>query len=170
MLGHWHAAGSFTPLVNVRLSNLAPSCTALWPLIVSADIKATHKPVLAEPGGSKPAVTVTLERCDDSLQLQLQPAGRRSFARLVVGCPATDMLLLCESLILEEFSSPLTKQLSLTVPRGAWQVAAGCSRCSDVVLGASGARDSPAVQLAPTSCEGLTSTWAPAQSCSTIAA
>ena len=69
-------------------------------------------------------MTVTVEWSGGSLQ----PAGRRSFARLVVGCPATDMLLLCEGLVLEEFGSPLTKQLSLPAPKGAWQGVVGLLR------------------------------------------
>ena len=67
-------------------------------------------------------MVVTVTRTGDTLML----AGKRSYARLVVGCPATDMLLLCESLVLEDFKSPLIKQLSLPMPRGE-SVAAGAS-------------------------------------------
>ena len=61
---------------------------------------------------------------------EASPAGRHSCAKLVVGCPATDTLLLCEGLNLDDFASPLIKQLSVPMPKGAPScpcvVRAGC--------------------------------------------
>ena len=83
-------------------------------------------------GGSvKVHISITLMRADEA---QFSP-GQRSFARLVVGSPSQDQLLLCESVVLEEFQSPLTRQLDcVTTSTGELGLGSLCTSAWSVTL------------------------------------